>query len=78
MTNAQQIVEESNEDVTTAEEFKEWLESHSGSSEKTKISVKKPLLQPLFSGLPETSFKFEYKRDKQEDPLEELGIEVLR
>jgi len=44
----------------------------SGSSEKTLFHFKNPLNE-----LPEVSFKFNYK-NKQKDPLEELGIEVLK
>ena len=75
---AEQLIKETEieQEDWNAENFQKWLypKSNSGSSKKAKAT----LLLPSFSELPETSFKFNYKKLKQKDPLEELGIEVLR
>jgi len=75
---AEQLIKETEtyQEEWEAKDFKNWLypKSYSGSSENSI-----PLLNKLdlFTELPETAFKFNYK-NKQKDPLEELGIEVLR
>jgi len=49
----------------------------SGSLKEIKNN-QKTLLFTISEELPEVSFKFNYVQDKTKDPLEELGIEVLR
>ena len=77
---AEQLIKETQpeQEDWNAENFQNWLypKSYSGSSNEVK-DQQIPLLSPSFYELPETSFKFNYK-NKQKDPLEELGIEVLR
>jgi len=79
---AEQLIKETQpeQEDWNAENFQNWLypKSNSGSSKTNNYEQKVASFRHLSFGLPETSFKFEYKRDKQEDPLEELGIEVLR
>ena len=74
---AEQLIKETEpeQEEWNAENFQKWLypESHSGSS----FTNEKKIIPLLHSELPEVSFKFNYK-NKQKDPLEELGIEVLR
>ena len=77
MNQAQQIINECDENEgLTKEDFQNWLypDNISGSCENL-ISKKKPLFKS--SQLPEVSFKFNYKHENK-DPLEELGIEVLK
>jgi len=78
---AEQLIKETKpeQEDWNAENFQNWLypKSNSGSSNEAK-EQQTPLLSISFSELPEVSFKFNYKKPKQKDPLEELGIEVLR
>ncbi|HMA69672.1 MAG TPA: hypothetical protein VKN74_07350 [Candidatus Mcinerneyibacterium sp.] len=52
-------------------------EKDSGKTSGSLFTNEKKIIPLLHSELPEVSFKFNYK-NKQKDPLEELGIEVLK
>lgn len=82
MNYAENLVNETetNQEEWTSEDFKEWLYSNNTPEKSHNLlenSGKEVSGFWASSFNPEISFKFNYIKDKQEDPLEELGIEVI-